>query len=367
MIRLLLLLAAALALACGGTEAAKLDLTAVNQAQFASGEPKGFNPAVLKAQILLDRARLSPGLIDGRLGENFAKAVGAFQAANGLPPDGKLTRETWDKLMATSASPVLVTYELTRKDVRGPFTKRIPARMERMARLHRGSAITTQRRSWRNASISANNCSEVSIRASVSRRPARPWMVPDVGRGNPPAAIAGVEVDKGARLVRVLDPSGKSLAVYPASIGSDEKPAPSGQVEVNRVVHKPTYHYDPDFAFKGVKTKRPFTIAAGPNNPVGSIWIDLSIESYGIHGTPEPGKIGKTFSHGCIRLTNWDAEDLGSMVRKSTKVDFKDEIAEAGRLGRPIDCRLFGSRRRSLLIRGGANDRLFDESEPSAP
>ena len=154
--------------------------------------------------------------------------------------------------------------------------------------------------------------------------------VPDVGRGDPPAAVAGVEVDKGARLVRVLDPSGKSLAVYPASIGSDEKPAPSGQVEVNRVVHNPTYHYDPDFAFKGVKTKRPFTIAAGPNNPVGSIWIDLSIESYGIHGTPEPGKIGKTFSHGCIRLTNWDAEDLGSMVRKGTKVDFKDEMADAG-------------------------------------
>ncbi|WP_245274140.1 peptidoglycan-binding domain-containing protein [Mesorhizobium sp. L103C105A0] len=125
MIRLLLLLAIAFAFACGGTEAAKLDLAAVNQAQFSAGDPKGLDPAVLKAQIFLDRARFSPGLIDGRLGENFAKAVKAFQASNGLAPDGKLTQATWDKLMATSTSPALVTYELNRKDVRGPFTKRI--------------------------------------------------------------------------------------------------------------------------------------------------------------------------------------------------------------------------------------------------
>jgi lipoprotein-anchoring transpeptidase ErfK/SrfK len=329
MIRLLLVVAAALALACGGTEAAKLDLTAVNQAPFASGEPKGVNATVLKAQILLDRARFSPGLIDGRLGENFAKAVGAFQAANGLPSDGKLTRETWDKLMATSAGPVLVTYEVTRKDVRGRFTKRIPARMERMARL--------PRLGYRNAAEKLAERFHISeqllrrLNPGIGFRKAGTMLVvADVSRGDPPAAVAGVEVDKGARLVRVLDPSGKWLAVYPASIGSDEKPAPSGQAEIKRVVHNPTYHYDPDFAFKGVKTKRPFTIAAGPNNPVGSIWIDLSIESYGIHGTPEPGKIGKTFSHGCIRLTNWDAEDLASMVQKNTKVSFKDGMANAG-------------------------------------
>ena len=154
-------------------------------------------------------------------------------------------------------------------------------------------------------------------------------VVPDVDRGDSPAGVASVEVDKGTRLVRVLDASGKWLAVYPASIGSNEKPAPSGEAEIKRVVRNPTYHYDPDFAFKGVKTRRPFTIAAGPNNPVGSVWIDLSIESYGIHGTPEPGRIGTTFSHGCIRLTNWDAEDLASMVQKGTKVSFKDEMANA--------------------------------------
>ncbi|TIU66658.1 MAG: murein L,D-transpeptidase [Mesorhizobium sp.] len=317
------------ALACGGAGAAKLDPATVNEAQFTAEEPKGFSPVLLKAEILLDRARFSPGLIEGRASENFARAVRAFQTANGLPSDGKLTRETWDRLMATSASPALVTYELTRKDVRGPFTRHIPARMERMARLPRLGYHNATERLAERFHISEQLLRRLNPGIGF-RKAGTKLLVPDVGRGDPPAAIAGVEVDKGARQVRVLDPSGKWLAVFPASIGSAEKPAPNGEAEVKRVVRNPTYHYDPDFAFKGVKAKRPFTIAAGPNNPVGSVWIDLSIESYGIHGTPEPGKIGLTFSHGCIRLTNWDAEDLAAMVRKSTKVSFKDEMANAG-------------------------------------
>jgi lipoprotein-anchoring transpeptidase ErfK/SrfK len=324
----LLLFAVALVLACGGAEAAKLDQTTVNQAQFGVGQPKGVNPTILKAQILLDRARFSPGLIDGRVSENFAKAVGAFQAANGFPSDGKLTRETWDKLMATSASPVLVAYELTPKDVRGPFTKRIPARLERMARLSRLGYHNAAEKIAERFHISEQLLRKLNPGIGF-RKAGTMLVVPDVGRGDSPAAVAGVEIDKGTRQVRVLDASGRWLAVYPASIGSNEKPAPSGQAEIKRVVRNPTYHYDPDFAFKGVKTRRPFTIAAGPNNPVGLVWIDLSIESYGIHGTPEPGKIGTTFSHGCIRLTNWDAEDLASMVQKGTKVSFKDEMANA--------------------------------------
>ncbi|MDX8541036.1 murein L,D-transpeptidase [Mesorhizobium sp. M4B.F.Ca.ET.215.01.1.1] len=327
--RLVLLVAVVLALACGGAGAAKLDPATVNEAQFTVEEPKGFSPVLLKAEILLDRARFSPGLIEGRASENFARAVRAFQTANGLPSDGKLTRETWDRLMATSTSPVLVAYELTRKDVRGPFTRHIPARLERMARLPRLGYHNATERLAERFHISEQLLRRLNPGIGF-RKVGTKLLVPDVGRGDPPAAIAGVEVDKGARQVRVLDPSGKWLAVFPASIGSDEKPAPTGEAEVKRVVRNPTYHYDPDFAFKGVKAKRPFTIAAGPNNPVGSVWIDLSIESYGIHGTPEPGKIGATFSHGCIRLTNWDAGDLAAMVRKSTKVSFKDEMANAG-------------------------------------
>ncbi|RUW22703.1 L,D-transpeptidase [Mesorhizobium sp. M1E.F.Ca.ET.041.01.1.1] len=329
MIRLLLVVAVALAFACGGTQATKLDLDAVNQAQFSEGEPKGVDPMLLKAQILLDRARFSPGLIDGRLSDNFAKAVAAFQAASGLPSDGKLTRETWDKLAATFAGPVLINYEVTAKDVRGPFTKRIPTRMERMAHLRRLGYRNARERLAERFHVSEQVLRMLNP-GNGFRKADTTLVVPDVGRGDPPAAVASVEVDKASRQVRVLDPSGRPLAVYPASIGSEEKPAPSGTAEVRRVVHNPTYRYNPKFAFKGVRSKRPFTIAKGPNNPVGSVWIDLSIESYGIHGAPEPGKIGTTFSHGCIRLTNWDAEDLAAMVKPGTKVDFKDETAQDG-------------------------------------
>ncbi|MDX8517433.1 L,D-transpeptidase [Mesorhizobium dulcispinae] len=330
MVRLLLIVAMALALGCGGARAARLDLDAVNQAQFSEGEPKDVDPMLLKAQILLDRARFSPGLIDGRLSDNFAKAVAAFQAANGLPSDGKLTRETWDKLSATFTGPVLTKYEVTAKDVRGPFTRHIPARMERMAYLKRLGYRNARERLAERFHISEQVLRMLNPKTGF-RKADVSLMVPDVGRGDPPpTVVASVEIDKVSRQVRALDPSGKPVAVYPASIGSEEKPAPSGSAEVRRVVHNPTYRYDPKFAFKGVKTKRPFTIAKGPNNPVGSVWIDLSIESYGIHGSPDPGKIGTTFSHGCIRLTNWDAEDLAAMVKPGTKVEFKDETAQEG-------------------------------------
>ena len=136
--------------------------------------------------------------------------------------------------------------------------------------------------------------------------------------------VERIEVDKTSRDVRALDKDGKLLAYYPASIGSAEKPAPSGETKVTRVAFDPTYTYNPKYAFKGVKAREKFTIKPGPNNPVGAVWIDLAIESYGIHGTPEPEKVGKTESHGCIRLTNWSVRELGRHVAKGAKVAFKD-------------------------------------------
>ena len=119
----------------------------------------------------------------------------------------------------------------------------------------------------------------------------------------------------------VLDGNAKVISFYPASVGSYERPAPSGTRPIRFVEENPTYHYAPSLKFKGVKTQKPFDIAPGPNNPVGNTWIDLG-DAYGIHGTPEPQRISKTESHGCVRLTNWDARALGKMVQKGTKVEF---------------------------------------------
>jgi lipoprotein-anchoring transpeptidase ErfK/SrfK len=137
--------------------------------------------------------------------------------------------------------------------------------------------------------------------------------------------VATIVVAKTAREVRAYDEHGNLLAVYPASIGSREKPAPTGEYEVRQIAFNPDYHYDPKFAWKGVKTDHRLTVKRGPNNPVGLVRIDLSAPSYGIHGTPEPRNVSKTESHGCIRLTNWDALELAGMVRKGTKVRFWDQ------------------------------------------
>jgi lipoprotein-anchoring transpeptidase ErfK/SrfK len=146
-----------------------------------------------------------------------------------------------------------------------------------------------------------------------------------VARPTEEQKVETVVVDKPAREVRAYGKDGKLLGFYPATIGSDEKPAPSGTFKVRRVAWNPDYHYDPKFGWKTVKAKQKLTIAPGPNNPVGLVWIDLTAPSYGIHGTPEPDTIGKTASHGCIRLTNWDAVDLAAMAHPGTVVKFEDQ------------------------------------------
>jgi lipoprotein-anchoring transpeptidase ErfK/SrfK len=136
-----------------------------------------------------------------------------------------------------------------------------------------------------------------------------------------------VEVDKEAQTVKVLGHSGELIAFFPASVGSDEKPTPSGMLKITSIDARPTYRYNPDYKFKGVKSKEAFTIKPGPNNPAGSHWIGLSSESYGFHGTPNPSKVSKSESHGCVRLTNWDVDRLAKLVKKGTEVAFIEREA----------------------------------------
>jgi lipoprotein-anchoring transpeptidase ErfK/SrfK len=137
-----------------------------------------------------------------------------------------------------------------------------------------------------------------------------------------------IEVDKTAQIVRVFSDAGQLMAAYPATIGSEDTPSPKGEHKVVAVAKNPTYTYDPKkLDFKGIKAKEKFTIQPGPNNPVGLVWIDLNAPSYGIHGSPNPSKIRRQNSHGCVRLTNWDALALADAVDKGVSVDF---VAEEG-------------------------------------
>jgi lipoprotein-anchoring transpeptidase ErfK/SrfK len=141
-------------------------------------------------------------------------------------------------------------------------------------------------------------------------------------RSDAHVTVSKLSVYKEKGGIEAFDAAGKSVAFFPATVGSSEKPTPTGAYKVTSTDQNPTYRYNPEYAFKNVKTSKPFTIKPGPNNPVGSYWIGLSVgQGYGIHGTAEPSKVGKTESHGCIRLTNWDATWLGDHVKKGTQVE----------------------------------------------
>jgi len=305
-----------------------LNLEAVNGAEWAPKSDKGkeIDPALVKAQVLLDRARFSPGVIDGHNGENLQNALKIFEKTNELKPDGALDEEVWRKLTETSAEPVLSEYTITDNDVKGPFVK-IPDKMEEQAELDRlGYSSPEELLAEKfhmdldllkalNPDKSFDKAGTIIIVANVDAKP---------DPGKPKEKVAKIEIVKSERILRVLSKDGAVMAVYPASIGSEEKPAPKGSHTVRAVAPNPNYTYNPDYAFKGVKAKEKFEIKPGPNNPVGSTWIDLSIESFGIHGTPEPEKVGKAYSHGCVRLTNWDVQELAAMVEKGTPVEFID-------------------------------------------
>jgi lipoprotein-anchoring transpeptidase ErfK/SrfK len=307
----------------GPAAAQELTLESVNKAEFSAKAKGAAKPAIIKAQVLLDRARFSPGAIDGRMGENLRKAIAAFQRANGLKDSGRLDEETWKKLAETSSEPVLKEHTISQDDVKGPFIDKIPD-FEKQADL-KSLGYTSPREKLAetfhmdedllqslNSKKPFDKAGTVIVVAAVDEEP----------RKGDKSRVAKVEVDKKLQAVRAVDKEGKLVAFYPATIGSQEKPAPSGTFEVRAVAENPTYTYNPEYKFQGVKSDKPFKIAPGPNNPVGSVWIDITKESYGIHGTPEPDKVSKSYSHGCVRLTNWDVEELARMVEKGTQVTF---------------------------------------------
>lgn len=303
--------------------AAPLDIQAVNDAQWTQ-TPSARNrvgPIMIKAQVLLDRARFSPGEIDGKSGENFSKALRAFADHLGLGPTGQLTEEAWQELVSTSQEPVLIEYTVSDDDVRGPFVQNIPKKLEQMKDFP-ALGYTSVREKIAEKFHMSQDLLQTLNPGKKFETAGQTIVVANVATGDLPARATRVEVDKSAKVLKVFGGNQRLLAVYPATIGSEEKPAPTGQLTVTGVSKNPTYRYNPKYEFKGVRATEPFTIKPGPNNPVGVVWIGLSREGYGIHGTPDPAKVSKTESHGCIRLTNWDALSLAAVIAKGTIVNF---------------------------------------------
>lgn len=316
-----------LVLAASSTGAAKTELSveAVNAAEPSTGKLSSdkATPLGVRLQVLLDRARFSPGEIDGKFGENAKEALRAYAEANQVPSSNKLGPEVWSKLGADS-KPVLTKYTVTEKDVSGPFLPKLPAKMEDMKDIPKLSYTSPREALAEKFHMSEDLLSDLNPGQDFSR-PGADIVVVDISRADAPHKAARVEVDKDRQTVRVFDESNQLVSFYPATVGSDEKPSPTGTLKVRGISHNPTYHYNPDYHFKGVHIDERFTIRPGPNNPVGTVWIDLSADGYGIHGTPFPAKVSKAESHGCVRLTNWDAEQLAREVKKGTPVEFVDK------------------------------------------
>ena len=284
---------------------------------IAAQAPPAEPDRILAVQVLLDRARFSPGEIDGTAGKNTTRAIEAFERATGRPVADALT----------TAEPPTVPYTIGAEDVSGPFLTSLPDDMMEKAKLpHLGytsvlemlaerfhAAPELLRRLNPSASFAAGESIVVpNVMGAAINTPA----------AAPPASAVTLTVSKSKSILIVADSSGQIVYQAPATTGSEHDPLPIGEWKVTGVVRNPKFHYNPDLFWDADPEHAKATVPAGPNGPVGLVWIDLDKPHYGIHGTPEPGTVGHTASHGCVRLTNWDAVAVAGLVAKGTKVVF---------------------------------------------
>lgn len=276
---------------------------------------------VLRAQVLLLRAHYSSGQIDGLAGMNMTKALRAFQAGHDLADSGKLDEATWTALNRDTA-PALMQYTLTQADIDGPYLP-TPKRAEDKAKMKRivyqdlhemlGERYNAKPELIRALNPQADFAKAGTVLVVPYTRPAQ--QLPKASR---------LVVDKSDGALQLLDADGKVFAQFPASSGSSRFPLPIGEWKLTSVVQDPDYRYDPDILVGQPKDAKPATLPPGPNGPVGIVWMGINKEHYGIHGTPEPGLIGRGQSSGCVRLTNFAAQAVATAVDVGTPVTFRE-------------------------------------------
>ncbi|MBD8008176.1 MULTISPECIES: L,D-transpeptidase family protein [Acinetobacter] len=295
-------------------------LDGLNNAEWYENIGKGQFPVYARAHVMLNNAHASPGAIDGTSGKNTLKAIASFQQMNGIKPTGTLTKETWDALVAKQGSkPAFVEYTITEDDLKGPYAQSIPHDYALQAKMKGLYYTRVSEMLGEKFHMDEDFLKKLNPKATF-KKAGEKLIVANI-RNEVPEDIHLIVAHKGAKQLYLFNNRNQMIGSFPATIGSSDTPSPTGTYKVTGVAPNPWYSYSPSNFVQG-NNKKPLSLPPGPNGPVGNIWIGLSKKSFGIHGTPNPSAISKTASHGCIRLTNWDANDLGRKVKSGVTVRF---------------------------------------------